>query len=161
MHLRIAYCHKQRIIKFQNSILGTENAIFICIVNHGWRGEQFTRPGKSFVVFGQNWCDMSVLGSQVFGQGSMESCAYYLVVKIIGGGSEWVSGNYSKMTTQTSLMKVLYTLSSTNVVHIFLPTENTSKTVCQAFSFELRECNTLKTHPFGKHVRAHQRLNCL
>ena len=26
-------------------------------------------------MFGSSWCDMSVLGSQVFGQASMESCA--------------------------------------------------------------------------------------
>ena len=30
--------------------------------------------GKSFVVFGRSWSDVSVLGDQVFGQASMESC---------------------------------------------------------------------------------------
>ena len=32
------------------------------------------KPGKSSVLFNYSWCDMSVLGSQVFGQASMESC---------------------------------------------------------------------------------------
>ena len=34
----------------------------------------FTKSGKTFVVFGYSWCATSVLGSQVFGQASMESC---------------------------------------------------------------------------------------
>ena len=29
---------------------------------------------QEFVLFAQSWCDTSVLGSQVFGQASMESC---------------------------------------------------------------------------------------
>ena len=38
------------------------------------KGEYFNKPCKSSVVFGWSWFDISVLGSQVFGRASMESC---------------------------------------------------------------------------------------
>ena len=31
-------------------------------------------PGNSFAMFGWSWTDVSFLGSQVFGQASMETC---------------------------------------------------------------------------------------
>ena len=37
-------------------------------------GGKSNKPGKSFVMFGYSWCDMSVLGSQVFWQAWIESC---------------------------------------------------------------------------------------
>ena len=40
-------------------------------------------PGKSSVVFGLSWCDLSVLGSQVFGQALMESYDH------TGPGTAW------------------------------------------------------------------------
>ena len=52
---------------------GQKNPIyFYCVL---WlQVEQVTKPGKSYVVLGQSWCATSVLGSQVFGQASIESC---------------------------------------------------------------------------------------
>ena len=38
-------------------------------------GEEVTKPGKSSVLFGQSWCDVIGLGSHLFGQTLMESCA--------------------------------------------------------------------------------------
>ena len=40
-------------------------------------GRVSTKPDKSSFVFGKSWCDMSVLGSQLFGQALMESCDVY------------------------------------------------------------------------------------
>ena len=37
-------------------------------------GEQFPRAGKSYATFGSIWPEVSVSGSQAFGQALMESC---------------------------------------------------------------------------------------
>ena len=39
--------------------------------------------GKSYSMFGWSWTEVSVLGSQVFGRGLMESCGMFLLVFII------------------------------------------------------------------------------
>ena len=37
-----------------------------------------TKPGKGSVSLGRSWCEVSVLGSQVFGQVLMKSCALWV-----------------------------------------------------------------------------------
>ena len=44
-------------------------------MDRGWR---VTKPNKSSDMLGYSWCVTSVLGSQVFGQASMESCEILL-----------------------------------------------------------------------------------
>ena len=44
-----------------------------------FKGQQFTKPGKRYVVFGQSWCDMCVLGTQVFGEALMQSSEFSII----------------------------------------------------------------------------------
>ena len=60
-------------INLLNTGDGKKNPInFYC---RPWlEGEWFTKPNKSSFMFDYSLCVMSVLGSQVFGQASRESC---------------------------------------------------------------------------------------
>ena len=67
MHLGLANCHEQIMTKFQNLKLGCSQL--------GARSILLTNLlDKSSVVFDQTWGDLSVLGSHVFREASMESC---------------------------------------------------------------------------------------
>ena len=75
----------QRYIQFWINLLNTRDIKSPIYLYCGERfeREQVTMHGKSFVVFGCSWTDMSVLGSQVFGQALMESCEVCLPNKYI------------------------------------------------------------------------------
>ena len=53
------------LINLHNTRGKNQPIYFYC--GHWLKVEQVTKPGNSFVVFGQSLCAMSVLGSQVFG----------------------------------------------------------------------------------------------
>ena len=45
------------------------------------KGEYVTTPGKSYVVFGQTWSDVSVLGIYVVEQALMKRCDPFFMIK--------------------------------------------------------------------------------
>ena len=68
MHLCIDFCHK-KMVKFSK-------AYFIPFdFRKGKTGNLVTMAGQSSAMIGWSWTDVSVLGSQVFGQALMDSCA--------------------------------------------------------------------------------------
>ena len=74
-------CPVQSVIQFldeKNPNIRDQKALFSCIVDQDWR-QQATMAGHSSVMIGWSWTDLSVLGSQLFGQASAESCEVLVV----------------------------------------------------------------------------------